>query len=95
MDWWELIVNVGLVVTALNVVLIVGSYLIFGKESIYRAILWLYIKARGPLHNGATCAIYPLEPMGPWVGVCEICKFIDACEVMAWGPDGEDIEVKK
>ncbi len=88
---WEIIVNVALVLTALNIVIVVVVFLVYGKNGIYQGILWLYIKARGPLLNGATCTVFYLDPPGPWPGVCDICKFIDACEVLAWdGDEGPD-----
>ncbi len=87
MNIWDIVINVALVVTGLNVLVVVLVYLVWGKVRIYQGILWLYM--RRPNHSGATCGVFYLDPMGPWPEVCDICKYIDACEVLANLPDAE------
>lgn len=81
MNIWDLAINIAVLFTVLNIVVVALVYLIWGKVRIYQGILWLYM--RRPNHTGATCAIFYLDPMGPWPEVCDICKYVDACEYLA------------
>jgi hypothetical protein len=91
MNLWDIFVNSAVILTILNILIVVLVFLVYGKVGIYQGLLWLYM--RRPNHVGSTCAIFYLDPMGPWPEVCDICKFVDACEFMAWKGDKlEDAE---
>ena len=93
MNIWDILKNMVLVLTGLNIIVVVLVFLVYGKLGVYRGLLWLYM--RRPNHVGSNCLVFYLDPPGPWPGVCEICKYIDSCEFMAWTPRAELDEVDK
>jgi len=77
---WNLIV-VAVILTSISF----GLMALFGTRPLAIALVWII--TRMPGHSGATCIVYELEPVGPWLGVCEkACKnpwMVNSCYQMS------------
>ena len=66
MTWVQTLFLVAIFLTGFNVLV----YIVSGPK--YFAMALVYLISRFPGHAGATCVVFHLDPVGPWVGVCDI-----------------------